>query len=209
MSTPRSWWLHGWTPLAGLLFVTTVTALLAACGGNGDDSAVMPGHMSTRPAPAAPAAERHNGRDVMFAQMMIPHHQQAIEMARLAETRATRPEIKHLATAIEVAQNPEIQQMTVWLMGWNVAVPPGNAHMGQSTGEGMMSEQGMLKLEKMSGVSFDRIFIMMMIQHHEGAITMAKAEQSGGQFAPAKTLAGNIETSQSAEIVNMRRLHAM
>src|SRR5438128_8499755 len=64
-----------------------------------------------------------NDADVEFAQQMIPHHQQALEMAKLAESRATGPEVKDLAAAIEGAQDPEIQTMTGWLQEWDEDVP--------------------------------------------------------------------------------------
>src|SRR4051812_29908265 len=87
---------------------------------------------------SAPATAGHNSHDVMFAQMMIPHHQQAITMAEQAATKASSPEVKKLATQIENAQQPEIDKMTGWLKTWGAAMPsPGGMHMG----DGMMSEQ--------------------------------------------------------------------
>jgi uncharacterized protein (DUF305 family) len=153
---------------------------------------------------SAPASSGHNSQDVMFAQMMIPHHQQALVMAEQAATKASSPQVKKLAAQIEQAQEPEIQKMTGWLKTWGQAVPTGGTDMGH--GDGMMSEQDMKKLGTLSGKEFDEAFLQMMIKHHQGAITMAKTEQASGSSADAKALADSIVTSQSAEITTMQHL---
>ncbi|WP_395107635.1 DUF305 domain-containing protein [Actinomadura sp. SCN-SB] len=195
------------------LVVTPVLAVaLAACGGGNEESGGGSGHsMSPSSAPSAAQSGQHNQQDVMFAQMMIPHHQQALEMAKTAKTKATMPEVKQLAAAIEKAQDPEIQQMTGWLTSWGVALPqPGatgmdhGAHGGGM--EGMMSEQDMQRLESLSGMAYDKAFLEMMIEHHQGAVSMAKREQASGQFPAAKNMAGAIITSQTAEIRTMQGL---
>ncbi|GAA4604897.1 DUF305 domain-containing protein [Actinoallomurus liliacearum] len=188
-----------------LVIVPVAALTLAACGGNGDDSGhhSMNGHsmgpgMSMSSSPAG-----HDAQDVMFAQMMIPHHRQAVTMARQAATKASSPEVKRLAARIENAQQPEIDKMTGWLKGWGAAMPsPGGMHMG----EGMMSEQDMKKLDSLSGAAFDKAFLEMMIEHHQGAVAMARTEQAQGSNADAKALAGSIIGSQSAEIATMRNL---
>ncbi|MFB9836019.1 DUF305 domain-containing protein [Actinoallomurus acaciae] len=186
-----------------LLLVPVAALTLAACGG-GDKG---PGHdMSGHDmaASSAPAGD-HGAQDVMFAQMMIPHHRQAITMARQAATKASSPEVRRLAGQIERAQGPEIRQLTGWLRTWGAPTSPaGGMHMG----DGMMSGQDMKKLDGLSGRSFDKAFLRMMIEHHQGAVTMAEAERAQGSFAAAKAMANNIVTSQSAEITTMRRLLA-
>jgi uncharacterized protein (DUF305 family) len=193
------------------LLLVPVTALtLAACGSSGSSGSghSMAGHSMGAPsmgASSAPASSGHNSQDVMFAQMMIPHHQQAIVMAKQAATKASSPQVKKLAAQIEQAQDPEIQKMTGWLKAWGASVPsPGGMQMG----EGMMSEQDMTKLGKLSGKQFDKAFLQMMIKHHQGAVTMAKTEQASGSSADAKALADSIVTSQSAEITTMQHLLA-
>lgn len=198
------------------LAITPILAFtLAACGGDdGDSSGAVSGHSvspSSAPTTAQPQAGPHNDQDVIFAQMMIPHHQQAIEMARLAKTRASMTEVKQLATEIEGAQDPEIKTMTGWLTSWGASVPSGGMEgmegMDHGGGaDGMMTEQEMQRLTKLSGMAFDKAFLEMMIKHHQGAITMAKEQQKSGQFPAAKTLAGNVVTTQSAEINKMRDL---
>jgi uncharacterized protein (DUF305 family) len=187
-----------------LLVVPVAALTLTACGsGNNKDHAMsghsMAGHsMGTSSAPAG-----HNAQDVMFAQMMIPHHQQAVVMAKQAATRASSPQVKTLAGQIEQAQAPEIQKMTGWLKTWGASQPSESSmHMG----DGMMSAQDMKNLGNLSGKPFDKAFLQMMTKHHQGAITMAKTEQAQGSSADAKALASSIVTSQSAEITEMQKL---
>ncbi|WP_433178021.1 DUF305 domain-containing protein [Actinoallomurus sp. CA-150999] len=193
-----------------LLVIPVAAFTLAACGGGKDDSGhsmsghSMPAH--SMGASSAPSASGHNAQDVMFAQMMIPHHRQALTMAKQAAAKASSPEVKKLAGQIERAQQPEIEKMTGWLRTWGAS--PSSGDMGMDHGSGMMSEQDMKKLGTLSGTPFDKAFLQMMIQHHQGAVTMAKTEQASGSSADAKALASSIVTSQSAEIETMRKLLA-
>ncbi len=189
-----------------LLAAVFALTIVAACGGNehGDKGGA---HDSTAKPPAAGA--EHNAADVKFAKDMIPHHAQAIEMAKLAPSRAPSPQVKALAQKIEGAQDPEIKTMSEWLGKWGEEVPP--AHGGASghgSMPGMMSADEMTKLEKATGAAFDKMFLDMMIRHHEGAIEMAKTEQKDGKYADAKALAATIEKAQAAEIAEMKTLLA-
>jgi len=155
---------------------------------------------------------KFNDADVTFAQGMIPHHQQAIEMAMLAEDRATSPEVKELAAAIEAAQDPEIETMTDWLETWGEDVPDddmGGMDHGDMSGDdmpGMMSADDMGELEASDGTEFDQMFLTMMIEHHQGAIEAAQTEQKEGENPDALALAKQIETDQTAEIETMQDL---
>ncbi len=181
-----------------ILFLVALLAAfgLAACGSSSADGNRPPG-----------SAGEHNSADVMFAQMMIPHHQQALEMASMASSRASSPEVKHLAEQIRGAQDPEIQTLAGWLKSWGE--PTSMSGMsGHHAGSmpGMMSDTDMKKLETLTGRDFDRAFLEMMTAHHKGAIEMARTEQSDGKFGAAKDLARSIETSQSAEVDKMQGL---
>jgi uncharacterized protein (DUF305 family) len=188
------------------LLAALITLALGAACSNGTGSAE---HSSSAEhgssAEAKPAAD-HNGADATFAKNMIPHHGQAIAMAKLAPTRASSPQVKSLAQKIEGAQDPEIRTMSEWLRAWREDVP--SADMGNMAGhgsmQGMMSAEEMAGLDKASGADFDRMFLDMMIRHHQGAIEMAKTEQQGGKSADAKALAAQIEKAQSAEIDQMK-----
>jgi uncharacterized protein (DUF305 family) len=186
-----------------LIAIPLATVVLAACGGGGTTESGPPVGGPAGGISSAPAMAEHNSQDVMFAQMMIPHHRQAVQMARQAATKASSPEVKRIAAQIESAQQPEIDKMTGWLKDWGAPTqPPHGTHMA----EGMMSEQDMEKLATRSGTSFDRMFLQMMIKHHQGAVAMAKTEQEQGANPDAKALAGSIVASQSAEITRMRTL---
>jgi uncharacterized protein (DUF305 family) len=184
--------------------------LATACGGQGasghDVSSMSSPTASPVSSPAQSPAADHNDQDVMFAQMMIPHHRQAVDMAKLAGSRASRSEVKQLAKQIEAAQGPEIATMSGWLTTWNMPVPSDGMSSMDHGMPGMMSADEMKKLEGLSGSAFDKAFLNMMIKHHEGAVSMAKQEQSSGAFAPAKEMAGSIMAGQTAEISTMKQL---
>jgi uncharacterized protein (DUF305 family) len=137
----------------------------------------------------------------MFAQMMIPHHQQAVDMSTLAETRTTNPELLALAMQIKDAQAPEIEQMTSWLDSAGAGMDMGH-DMGMG---GMLSAEQMTALENATGPDFDKLYLQGMIAHHEGAIEMAQMiiDSNNGE---AKQLGENIVTSQTAEIAQMKKM---
>lgn len=192
--------------LAAATMLVAGTATLAACGGGGGHDMSGMGSSSS-PSTTADASVEFNDADVTFASHMIPHHQQAVEMAELAETRAASQEVKDLATQIKNAQGPEVAQMTEWLNAWGQPVPSdmGGMDMGASM-PGIMSEDEMSQLENATGVEFDRMFLTMMISHHQGAIEMAQSEQADGKNDDAVNLAVQIEQAQTLEIRTMRRL---
>jgi uncharacterized protein (DUF305 family) len=162
-----------------------------------------------------PDGAAFNATDVGFAQGMIPHHGQAVVMADMALATSTNPEVTALAEQIKAAQSPEIEQMTTWLTGWDQKVPAPDAgmdadmqHAGGMKMSGMMSAADMARLEKATGTDFDRMFLEMMILHHEGAIEMAEQELSKGRYQPTKDLAQAVVTGQQAEIEEMNTLIA-
>ena len=144
-----------------------------------------------------------SGTDIMFAQMMIPHHQQAVDMSTLAETHTTNPEILALAKQIKDAQAPEIKKMTAWIESSNASMDMGH-DMGMN---GMLSDEQMTALGDAQGAAFDKLYLEGMIGHHEGALQMAKMIENSSN-AEAITLAGNIVSSQSAEIEKMKQMLA-
>ncbi|GHJ95962.1 hypothetical protein SNE510_54810 [Streptomyces sp. NE5-10] len=190
--TPRALALAGAVAAAALL--------LAACGE--DDPMKGMGHGGTTPSATVSVAGDFNDADVMFAQMMIPHHEQALEMARLADGRAEDADVKRIVAAVEKAQDPEIQKMKAWLKGWG---KPESAGTGHSMA-GMMSEQDMKDLAAAKGEDFDRMFAELMIAHHEGAVEMARTEQKDGGNAEAKALAAEVVRAQTAEIAELRKI---
>ncbi len=200
--------------LTATIGALAAAAILAGCGDDG--MSTMPGHgMPTSAAqPDASPQASNNAADVAFAQGMIPHHQQAIEMARLVPERAQSEAVRNLARQIEAAQGPEIETLTGWLRDWGMA-PGGMDHGGMDHGRmdhggmgGMMSDAEMKQLDQARGAEFDRQFLSLMIKHHEGAVAMAQTELGSGQFPAAKQLAKQIIDAQQAEIDTMRGLLA-
>ncbi|MEX5632924.1 DUF305 domain-containing protein [Parafrankia sp. FMc2] len=184
-----------------------LAATLAACGGDGTPTAPS---SATAGGSSDVSAGDHNDADVMFAQMMIPHHQQAVKMAELAPGRAADPAVLTLAQQIGTAQTPEIETMTGWLAAWGrpTAMPGAGGHGGGhgTDDRGMMSEDDMAALQTASGPNFDRMFLEMMIRHHGGAIAMVLIEQRNGRFPDAVALARTIESTQAAEVETMKGL---
>lgn len=147
----------------------------------------------------------YSQQDLMFAQMMIPHHEQAVEMSTLAETRTTNPEVLALAKQIKAAQSPEIEQMQGWLdASGSGEMNMDMDHMGHGM-QGMLSDQQMTALENAQGAQFDKLYLEGMIEHHEGAIQMAHMIENSDN-AEARKLAEAIVTSQTAEIKQMKQM---
>jgi uncharacterized protein (DUF305 family) len=152
----------------------------------------------------APAAN-FNDADVMFLQMMYPHHAQAVDMAKLVPTRSQNQQVKDLASAIEGAQAPEMQQMTALLASFGKPAP--SATMDHSM-SGMMTPQQMTDLQGLSGPAFDKMWLQMMIDHHQGAITMSDDELKNGTNLDVKKMAQAIVTAQQGEIDKMKGMLA-
>lgn len=144
-----------------------------------------------------------SGSDVMFAQMMIKHHEQAIEMGKLAASHAASPDVKALAADIVAEQGPEITQMKSWLSEAGASLEMGH-HMAM---DGLLSSAQMTALSAATGEAFDKLFLNGMIAHHKGAIAMAKlVEDSSNPEAAA--LAQTIIASQTEQIAVMEALLA-
>lgn len=159
---------------------------------------------SPGPASGVDTAGAHNEADVLFAQHMIPHHSQAVEMtAILLDKPDVDPRVRALAEQIRDAQGPEIEQMQGWLDEWGNPPMPAMDHGSM---EGMVATGDIEKLRDALGPDATKLFLEQMIGHHEGAITMAQSQIDGGQFEPAKTMATAIIASQQHEIDEMKAM---
>ena len=187
--------------LMSITFAVVAALTVAGCGSDTDSNG------STGSTDSSDA--QFNDADVTFAQSMIPHHEQAVEMATMAQERASSTEVKQLADKIAAAQGPEIDTMTGWLEDWGQEVSSdsmsGMDHSGSDM-SGMMSDDDMESLGTATGAEFDQMFLTMMIEHHTGAIEMAKTEQQDGENPDAIALAETIEADQTAEIAQMEDL---
>ncbi|SFN54836.1 DUF305 domain-containing protein [Mycetocola miduiensis] len=189
------------TAVAALALVLS----LAGCANAG--SYWMPG-MGPHGMPLSPAAGEQgdiNRADRMFTMMMIPHHEQAVEMSDLIlqETDIDQ-RVLDLAQQIKDAQGAEIELMESWLDDWGMPSAAGMDGMGHD--DGMMSDDDMSALEAAEGQDAAGLFLEQMIEHHEGAIEMAEDELDDGTNRDVLALAKRIVDSQTAEIVTMEDL---
>ena len=196
-----------------------VAALVAGGCSSDDDSGGMSGMdmgsdssestPTSADSPVIPADAEFNQADVDFAQGMIPHHAQAIEMADMAIAQAESPEVIDLAERIRAAQDPEIEQLTLWLEDWVQDVPDRemsmSADMDGMSMDGLMTQDQMDEMAAATGAEFDQMFLDMMIVHHEGAVAMAADEVAEGKFSDAIEMAQAIIDGQSAEIDEMEQ----
>jgi uncharacterized protein (DUF305 family) len=171
----------------------------------------------------APDKRPYDDADVLFATEMIPHHQQAVAMAGLAPAHGASRPVQEVASQISAEQVPEIAQLRDMLAEWDQSAGPSAAPMGGMPGmgggmngggglgaaaPGMMTDDEMTRLETATGPAFDHAFLQMMITHHQGALTMAKAELADGRDPEAMLMAQNISDAQQASIELMQRLLA-
>ena len=189
--------------------LTTTALLLGACGssdmgsmdmGSSDSSSVDMGY-------SIPESADFNDADVMFAQMMIPHHEQAIEMSDIAldpNTGASAAVIA-LATQIKGAQDPEISQMKNLLTTWGMPMEMGSMDHS-SMMDGMLSLEDMDSLGQLKGAEFDKAWAKGMIAHHEGAIEMANDVLANGKNSEILALANAVVSGQSTEIETLKPL---
>ena len=172
------------------IFSLVVAAILLSGCSSGD-------HHDAMDMPTATPGSAFSSTDLMFAEMMIPHHQQALVMSELALTRSTNSDVLALAKEISAAQAPEIEQMKSW-------GATGEMHAGHQM-DGMLSDDELAALEAASGSEFDRLFLEGMIKHHQGAIDMAQMVLAS-ENAEVKALGESIVATQQAEIERMQEL---
>lgn len=152
---------------------------------------------------AVPAVGGHNATDVMFVQMMLPHHEQGIQIVRLAEGRPVRTQVKLLMEAIEVTQQTEIETMSGWLREWGAAA---SAPAQEHAAHGGVPATDASAIEAVAGAhdsDFERHLLNLLIAHQDDAVQMALREKNGGTHEPARQLADRIDQSRSTQIKMM------
>ena len=199
--------------LGAIALTLALGAGLTACGDDTSDAAGK----------AEVSTTEHNDADVAFASDMITHHAQALSMVDLTLDRPLDPEVQALAEDIREAQAPEIETMADWLTSWGEDVPAtmrdhvNGGHdmddmsdnmdgMDHDDMPGMMTADDIDELENAGDDQFQDMWLQMMIEHHEGAVEMAEAEQEDGRFKDAVDLAGRIIDAQNQEIDTMKGL---
>ena len=185
----------------------------------GQPTLVQPGRPGEESKTVAPetsvrnAALPHTPADTKFMQGMIGHHAQALEMAALVYTNSQSEEMKLLAKRIEVSQIDEINMMKEWLTARGETLPDEHAHHAgdHALMSGMLTQAEMKALAAAKGVEFDRLFLIGMIKHHQGAVTMVKelfATPKAGQDAEIFAFASDVDADQSMEIDRMSAMLA-
>ena len=157
-----------------------------------------------------PAGAIYTVADVEFMQGMIAHHAQAIYMSRMAEAHKASPRLIKLATKIDQSQVAEIRIMQLWLRD-NEQFAPDTSSWRTMTMPGMLTEEQLKKLDAATAVEFDRLFLELMILHHEGALQMVTdlfAKPGAGQEVDVNVFANDVVTVQTAEIGAMRQMLA-
>ncbi|HEY9295563.1 MAG TPA: DUF305 domain-containing protein [Phormidium sp.] len=193
--------------LIGLLSPLVIATGLSSCNTETSQGNLTPAPAATTTPVVSSKADAKTQIDQKFIEMMIPHHQGAIEMAELALTKAKRPEIKKMAESIIQDQKREIQQMQGWYKQWYGKEIAVSSSMDHSAHQGMMSMDMMeTHLQNLKTASdFDKEFVRQMIPHHEGALMMAEMVIDTGEHAQIRNLAKSIIESQSAEIKQMQQ----
>ncbi|MDE8586034.1 DUF305 domain-containing protein [Arthrobacter sp. NQ4] len=193
--------------IAAALAASLGLAGCAANAGSGSSTPMDHGSHGAMSSSMPSAGADHNQADIMFAQMMIPHHSQAVDMSDIILAKSDVPaEVTALATKIKGAQAPEIEQMTGWLSGWG-APNAMSDHSGHGM-SGMVDDAGIDKLKSATATEAAKLFLQQMIGHHEGAIDMAQQEIGAGKSPEAVKLGHDIVDAQQAEITQMKQLLA-
>ncbi|WP_448258371.1 DUF305 domain-containing protein [Microbacterium aurum] len=190
-----------WTVLTVVPLAVAVSLAGCAYVGGGSMPGMGQGGMMS---PTSPSAQV-NAADEMFVIMMIPHHEQAVEMSdTILGKDGIDDQVQALAQQIKDAQAPEIELMQSWLTNWGMSSSGDMSGMGH--GDGMMSDGDMAALEAADGAEAARLFLEQMIVHHEGAIEMAQTELDAGANEEVIALAQTILEAQAAEIATMQNL---
>lgn len=208
-------------PLPRMAAAGLATIALTACASSGSQMTMTSpspsGPVAPAPAPRAPSASE---ADINFMAGMVPHHAQAVIMARWAKTHGARKDVQILAERIVVAQRDEIHMVRNWLREVGAPVPDTNAtHMKMTMGgmthdmlmPGMLTEAEMAQLDKARGSEFDRLFLTGMIKHHQGAITMVDqlfASYAAAQDETVFRFASDVYADQTTEIDRMQQMLA-
>ncbi len=205
--------------------------VLTACNSSNTDETTSTSTSMSVESSTSANASAHNQADVTFAEQMIPHHSQAVEMSDMLLSKdGIDPRVTALAEQIKAAQGPEIEQLQGWLSAWGqtsmdmpmpssgmsmpmpssgMSMPMPSSSMGMMPGmEGMMSAEDMTALQNAQGTDAAKLFLTQMIDHHRGAVAMAQTEVASGQYPEAIAMAETIISTQNQEITTMEAILA-
>ncbi|WP_033438613.1 DUF305 domain-containing protein [Saccharothrix sp. NRRL B-16314] len=202
-----------------IVFVAVLVAVLAGCSSTADDQPSIivpqgPGEQAQTVSPDDFGTDRWvapSEADLKYVAMMIVHHKQALEMSALAAERAQNQTVRGLASRIHDTQGPEIGAMEQWQRQYAESAP-GHGHnaelpdVSHESMPGMATAEQMAALKAATGAEFDRLFLQLMIAHHEGAVTMAIEVLSSGTDVRVEEMANDVAVSQTDEVERMKAL---
>lgn len=187
-----------------LLAAAATLAMAGRAGAQGEHQH----HGAGIPAVTIPAGSIITEADVRFMQGMIAHHAQAVVMSRMAAANGASPRVLKLAQKIDLAQAGEIVLMQGWLRSYGQFVPD-TSSWRTMTMPGMLTMAQLDEMQASRGAAFDRLFLTLMIRHHEGALGMVSdllKSPRAGQEVDINVFANDVETTQTAEIGLMRQM---
>lgn len=155
----------------------------------------------------APENASFNEADLKFVEQMIPHHQQAVQLADLAETRAEDEEVRSIAMDISFIQAIEVEELQGWLLDWGISHGTDD-HDDHGDMAGMLTDEELQSLDAASGTDFDLLFSQLMVKHHEGAIDAARSVLNDGKSADVKGFAESVIETQTAELEELQSIIA-
>lgn len=198
--------------LLRLFAVLAVLALATGCGGGGDDDS---GGASTGPQiPESPVITGdpagYNAADITFASTMVKHHQQGIELAKLASARSGNQQLTTLADQIVAIQQPEMNILNVFLVQWDenpdIRTDSGGDQPRDQSVPGTVDDATVTRLESLQGPEFDRLWLETMLGHHRGGVDIATQEIDNGANVDAVSVAKSIVAGLNPQMSAMRQM---
>ena len=187
--------------LGGIIVALVAVIIAMSFSSNNNHGFLGMDHSSMMDSDEGNSTSRLTGADIMFLQMMIPHHQQAVDISNLALTKSKDAELLALATAIRDGQADEIVQMKQWLKNTGAGLEMGHTMEGQMGG--MLDDAELAALKSATGSEFDRLWLLGMSGHHDGALHMTQMIEDASN-PTIKKFGQDIVTLQTAQIEQMK-----
>ena len=185
----------------GAVVLVSAAMLLGACG-------TAPTTSEAKVSAVVQAEGAFNDTDVMYLQMMVAHHEQGLEMVKLAEKSAKRDDVRILAEAVDATQSDEVKMMTGWLTQWSAPTTVDHAPSAHADHGGLPATgpEEIAALKKAKGAKFETAFLNLFVAHQHNAVEMAHMETKQGSNAEAKAFADRVRASRADQIQQMLQL---
>lgn len=204
----------------GVLAVTVVLVAVAGCGGSGTSGGTSSGvgteksHLSPSVAGHRPSSGRtstparpHNRADITFAETMLPLGARTAQMAGLAATHSSSAPIRALGREIQRSREAQAKTVGSWLSEWGARVPAaGGTTPAGAAITGLPSDADLAQLRGASAISFDRLWLRLMVSEQQAELTLARTVLKDGDSAGARSLARDVLVDRRTTIERMRGL---